>query len=44
MAIKDLKACCLLLGTETEEHVRMHDLVRDVAIQIASSKEVANEY
>uniref|UniRef100_A0A3N7G0U7 AAA+ ATPase domain-containing protein n=1 Tax=Populus trichocarpa TaxID=3694 RepID=A0A3N7G0U7_POPTR len=39
VAIKDLKACCLLLGTETEEHVRMHDLVRDVAIQIASSKE-----
>jgi hypothetical protein len=39
VAIKDLKACCLLLGTETEEHVRMHDLVRDVAIQIASSEE-----
>jgi len=39
VAIKDLKACCLLLGSETEEHVRMHDLVRDVAIQIASSKE-----
>ncbi|XP_034914726.1 probable disease resistance protein At4g27220 [Populus alba] len=38
-AIKDLKACCLLLGTETEEHVRMHDLVRDFAIQIASSEE-----
>ncbi|KAJ6950499.1 disease resistance protein [Populus alba x Populus x berolinensis] len=39
VAIQDLKACCLLLGTETEEHVRMHDLVRDVAIHIASSKE-----
>jgi len=39
VAIQDLKACCLLLGTETEEHVRVHDLVRDVAIQIASSKE-----
>ncbi|KAI9403449.1 hypothetical protein POPTR_001G423925v4 [Populus trichocarpa] len=39
VAIKDLKACCLLLGAETEEHVRMHDLVRYVAIQIASSKE-----
>eukprot|EP00258_Populus_trichocarpa_P025768 XP_024441787.1 probable disease resistance protein At4g27220 isoform X2 [Populus trichocarpa] len=39
VAIEYLKACCLLLGTETEEHVRMHDLVRDVAIQIASSEE-----
>ncbi|KAI5605761.1 hypothetical protein BDE02_01G373300 [Populus trichocarpa] len=39
VAIKDLKACCLLLGTETEKHVRMHDLVRDVAIKIASSEE-----
>jgi len=29
----------MLLGTETEEHVKMHYLVRDVAIQIASSKE-----
>jgi ribosomal protein L29 len=37
--IKTLKDCCMLLGTETEEHVKMHDLVRDVAIQIASSKE-----
>uniref|UniRef100_A0A6N2KNE6 NB-ARC domain-containing protein n=1 Tax=Salix viminalis TaxID=40686 RepID=A0A6N2KNE6_SALVM len=36
VAIKTLKDCCMLLGTETEE---MHDLVRDVAIQIASSKE-----
>jgi len=39
VAMKNLKACCLLLGTETEEHVRMHDLVRDFAIQRASSKE-----
>ncbi|KAG5255244.1 disease resistance protein [Salix suchowensis] len=39
VAIKTLKDCCMLLGTETEEHVKMHDLVRDVAIQIASSKE-----
>ncbi|XP_011013199.1 PREDICTED: disease resistance protein At4g27190-like isoform X3 [Populus euphratica] len=38
VAIQDLKACCLLLGTETEEHVKMHDLVRDVAIQIASEE------
>ncbi|KAL9403450.1 hypothetical protein Peur_000422 [Populus x canadensis] len=37
--IKTLKDCFMLLGTETEEHVKMHDLVRDVAIQIASSKE-----
>ncbi|KAF9667011.1 hypothetical protein SADUNF_Sadunf16G0288500 [Salix dunnii] len=37
--IKSLKDCCMLLGTENEEHVKMHDLVRDVAIQIASSKE-----
>ncbi|KAJ6704271.1 RESISTANCE PROTEIN RGA2 putative-RELATED [Salix viminalis] len=39
VAIKTLKDCCMLLGTETEEQVKMHDLVRDVAIQIASSKE-----
>ncbi|KAI9403499.1 hypothetical protein POPTR_001G434000v4 [Populus trichocarpa] len=39
VAIENLKDCCMLLGTETEEHVRMHDLVRDVAIRIASSKE-----
>ncbi|KAL3612722.1 hypothetical protein D5086_003742, partial [Populus alba] len=38
VAIKNLKACCMLLGTETEEYVKMHDLVRDVAIQIASSE------
>nr|TKS04865.1 putative disease resistance protein [Populus alba] len=38
VAIKNLKACCMLLGTETEEDVKMHDLVRDVAIQIASSE------
>jgi len=35
--IQDLKAHSMLLGTETEEHVKMHYLVRDVAIQIASS-------
>jgi len=38
MEIENLKACCMLLGTETEEYVQMHDLVRDVAIQIASSE------
>ncbi|XP_011010441.1 PREDICTED: probable disease resistance protein At4g27220 isoform X2 [Populus euphratica] len=38
VAIKNLKACSMLLGTETEEYVKMHDLVRDVAIQIASSE------
>ncbi|KAG5255215.1 disease resistance protein [Salix suchowensis] len=39
VAIKTLKDCCMLLGTKTEKEVKMHDLVRDVAIQIASSKE-----
>nr|TKS06659.1 hypothetical protein D5086_0000120990 [Populus alba] len=38
VAIKNLKACSMLLGTETEEYVKMHDPVRDVAIQIASSE------
>ncbi|KAJ6752268.1 hypothetical protein OIU85_002672 [Salix viminalis] len=28
----------MLLGTGTEKHVKMHDLVRDVAIQIASKE------
>eukprot|EP00258_Populus_trichocarpa_P025773 XP_024441792.1 disease resistance protein At4g27190-like [Populus trichocarpa] len=37
--IKKLKDCCMLLDTETDEHVKMHDLVRDVAIRIASSQE-----
>ncbi|XP_061982895.1 disease resistance protein RPS2-like isoform X2 [Populus nigra] len=37
--IEYLKDCCMLLGTETEEHVKIHDLFRDVAIQIASSEE-----
>jgi len=39
VAIENLKDCCMLLGSETEEHVKMHDLVRDFAIQIASSEE-----
>ncbi|KAI9403461.1 hypothetical protein POPTR_001G429890v4 [Populus trichocarpa] len=38
VAIENLKDCCMLLGSETEEHVKMHDLVRDVAIQIASKE------
>jgi len=38
VTIKNLKACCMLLGTESEEYVKMHDLVRDVAIRIASSE------
>ncbi|KAL9403404.1 hypothetical protein Peur_000376 [Populus x canadensis] len=38
VAIENLKDCCMLLGSETEEHVKMHDLVRDVAIQIASEE------
>jgi disease resistance protein RPS2 len=38
VAIKDLKACCLLVGTETKEHVKMHDLVHAVAIRIASTE------
>jgi disease resistance protein RPS2 len=29
----------MLLDTESDEHVKMHDLVRDVAIRIVSSKE-----
>jgi disease resistance protein RPS2 len=37
--IQDLKAHSMLLGTETEEHVKMHYLFRDFAIQIASSEE-----
>jgi len=38
MEIENLKACCMLLGTDTEEYGKMHDLVRDVAIQIASEE------
>jgi len=43
VAIENLKDCCMLLGTETEERVKMHDLVRDFAIQIASSEEYGFE-
>uniref|UniRef100_A0A6N2K8R6 AAA+ ATPase domain-containing protein n=1 Tax=Salix viminalis TaxID=40686 RepID=A0A6N2K8R6_SALVM len=38
VAIKTLKDCCMLLALKLKR-VKMHDLVRDVAIQIASSKE-----
>jgi hypothetical protein len=38
MAIEYLKACCMLLGTKSEQYVKMHHLFRDVAIQIASSE------
>jgi hypothetical protein len=38
MEIEYLKACCMLLGSKSEEYVKMHDLFRDVAIQIASEK------
>uniref|UniRef100_A0A3N7EF83 Uncharacterized protein n=1 Tax=Populus trichocarpa TaxID=3694 RepID=A0A3N7EF83_POPTR len=38
VAIENLKDCCMVLGSETEEHVKMHDLVRDVAIHIASEE------
>jgi hypothetical protein len=36
--IKKLKACSMLLVTETEELVKMHDLVRVVGIRIASTE------
>lgn len=35
--IDNLKASCLLLESEREGHVKMHDVIRDVAILIASS-------
>jgi len=38
MEIEYLKACCMLLRTKSEEYVKMHDLFRDVAIQIASEE------
>ncbi|CAK7338456.1 unnamed protein product [Dovyalis caffra] len=39
-AVENLKDCYMLLDTEIKEYVKMHDLVRDVAIQIASSSKV----
>ncbi|KAJ9553683.1 hypothetical protein OSB04_017728 [Centaurea solstitialis] len=37
--VEGLKACCLLLDGKNEEYVRMHDVIRDFAILIASSGE-----
>ncbi|KAF5941389.1 hypothetical protein HYC85_022556 [Camellia sinensis] len=37
--VDDLKKCYLLMESEDEEHIKMHDVVRDVAISIASRKE-----
>ncbi|KAG8658176.1 hypothetical protein MANES_03G124100v8 [Manihot esculenta] len=37
--IGDLKASCMLLETEIEGHVKMHDMVRDVALWIGSKVE-----
>ncbi|KAK3026367.1 hypothetical protein RJ639_040456 [Escallonia herrerae] len=34
--VKDLKTSCLLLGCEDEDKVKLHDVIRDVAINIAS--------
>ncbi|XP_050217098.1 probable disease resistance protein At4g27220 [Mercurialis annua] len=38
-SICDLKASCMLLETEKEEHVKMHDIIRDFALWIGSSVE-----
>ncbi|PIA26466.1 hypothetical protein AQUCO_09300044v1, partial [Aquilegia coerulea] len=37
--IKKLKACCLLLEGDEENYVKMHDVVRDVAICIGGDAE-----
>ncbi|KVI05092.1 hypothetical protein Ccrd_016590 [Cynara cardunculus var. scolymus] len=37
--VEGLKACCLLLDGKGEEYVRMHDVIRDFAILVASSGE-----
>ncbi|KAF5937737.1 hypothetical protein HYC85_025243 [Camellia sinensis] len=37
--VDDLKKCYLLMESENEECIKMHDVVRDVAISIASRKE-----
>jgi len=36
--MKALKDRCMLLGTEIEEYVKMHDLFREVAIEIATKE------
>ena len=36
--MKALKDRCMLLGTESEENVKMHDLFREVAIDIATKE------
>ncbi|XP_073267318.1 disease resistance protein At4g27190-like isoform X2 [Populus alba] len=36
--MKALKDRCMLLGTESEENVKMHDLFREVAIEIATKE------
>ena len=35
-AINILKNCCLLMQAKTKDKVKLHDLVRDVALWIAS--------
>ncbi|CDP14634.1 unnamed protein product [Coffea canephora] len=37
--IRNLTDCCLLLDSSTEDSVIMHDMVRDFAISIASTRE-----
>ncbi|KAF5934712.1 hypothetical protein HYC85_025841 [Camellia sinensis] len=37
--VDDLKKCHLLMGSEKEECIKIHDVVRDVAISIASREE-----
>ncbi|XAR60270.1 hypothetical protein NMG60_11033568 [Bertholletia excelsa] len=37
--INTLKECYLLMDSNREEHVKMHDVIRDVAISIASNEE-----
>ncbi|XP_077225792.1 putative disease resistance protein At4g27220 [Tasmannia lanceolata] len=37
--VDKLKDSCLLLNSDKEGHVKMHDIVRDVAISIASRRE-----
>ncbi|KAI7987383.1 Disease resistance protein [Camellia lanceoleosa] len=37
--VDDFKKCHLLMGSEKEECIKMHDVVRDVAISIASREE-----